>query len=236
MPIIVLDPGHGGKDAGAQGNGLVEKNLALEIAKKTRDSLNKQYEVDVRLTRETDTFVSLSERAQLANRINADCFVSLHHNAAGGEGFETYVYPGLRNQETGQWQNIIHERVMEYLRPLGIRDRGKKEANFAVLRETSMPAILVENLFVDNEKDASHLRNEAFRSELSDAIAKGIAAAMGLKDRFPPETPNWKKDAVDWLFQEGLLTHEDWKKAIDNPLPLWAEAVILRRLYNKLKK
>lgn len=234
-PIVVLDPGHGGKDPGAQANGLIEKQLALEIARKTRDILTKQYVVDVHLTREDDTFISLSDRAQTANRLNADYFVSFHHNAAGGSGFESYVYIGTRNQRTGQLQNTVHDRIMEYLGPLGIRDRGKKDANFAVLRETKMPALLLENLFVDNENDVAHLQRESFRSELANAIAKGIASALGLKDRFPSDSPDWKREAIDWLFQEGLLTNEDWKKSIESPLPLWAEAIILRRLYDKLK-
>ncbi|WP_134701588.1 N-acetylmuramoyl-L-alanine amidase [Ammoniphilus sp. YIM 78166] len=236
MPIVVLDPGHGGRDSGAQGNGLVEKHLALEIAIKTRDILVKQFEVVVHMTRTDDTFISLSERAQMANRLNADYFVSFHHNAAGGSGFESYVYIGTRNQRTGQLQNIVHDRIMEFLRPLGIRDRGKKEANFAVLRETSMPAILLENLFVDNAGDAAHLQRESFRTDLANATAKGIASALGLIDRFPPTAPDWKREAIDWLYQEGLLTHEDWKKSIENPLPLWAEAVVLRRLFDKLNK
>lgn len=234
MPIVILDPGHGGSDPGAQGNGLIEKHMTLDIAKRTRDWLLMQYEVDIRLTRETDVFVPLSERALIANRVGADYFVSFHHNAAGGQGFESFVYTGTRNQVTGKLQDIVHDRIMQYLGPLGIRDRGKKTANFAVLRETAMPAILLENLFVDQPAEANWLKSESFRNQLANAIAKGIGAALNLKERFPSNTPDWKREAIDWMFQEGLLTNEDWKASVENPLPLWAEAVVLRRLYEKL--
>lgn len=236
MAIIVIDPGHGGNDPGAQGNGLVEKQLTLQFGQKLRDWLRQHYQVDVSMTRETDVFISLSDRAQFANQIRADYFISLHHNAAGGEGFESYVYLGTQNGPTGAYQRIIHDEIMAYLTPLGVRNRGKKTANFAVLRETSMPAILLENLFVDQEHDANLLKNPAIVDEYTKSIAKGIAKAFNLVEKFPSQVPDWKKEAVDWMFSEGLLTNEEWKKTLENPLPLWAEAVVLRRLYEKLNK
>lgn len=234
MPILVLDPGHGGKDPGAQSNEIIEKDLALNLGLKVRDWLLNCYAVDVRMTRETDVFVSLSDRANFANQLNADYFVSLHHNAGGGEGFESYVYPGTRSGKTGQMQDIVHAEVIAYLRPLGVKDRGKKEANFAVLRETKMPAILLENLFVDHEMDAMLLKDPEVFKELARAIARGIAKAMGLVELYPLGTPNWKKEAVGWLYTQGLLTDPNWKQKIEDSLPLWAEAIILQKLYQKL--
>lgn len=234
MALIVIDPGHGGNDPGAQGNGLVEKQLTLQFGLKLRDWLRQHYQVDVSMTRESDIYIPLNDRAQFANQLNADYFVSLHHNAAGGEGFESYVYLGTQSGPTGTYQRIIHDEIMAYLRPLGVRDRGRKTANFAVLRETRMPAILLENLFVDNEHDANLLKNPAIIDEFTKSIARGIANAFNLVEKFPPQTPDWKKEAVDWMFSQGLLTNEDWKKMVDDPLPLWADAVVLRRLYEKL--
>ncbi len=236
MSIVVIDPGHGGKDPGAQGNGLVEKQLTLQFGLKLRDWLRQHYQVDVRMTRETDTFLSLSDRAQFANRLNATYFISLHHNAAGGEGFESYVYLGMQENQSGTYQRIIHDEVMQYLSTLGVKDRGKKDANFAVLRETKMPALLLENLFVDHEHDANLLKNPAVIDEWTKSIAKGMAKALNLKELSPVQVPDWKKEAVDWMFNEGLLTNNEWKKTLENPLPLWAEAIILRRLYEKLNR
>lgn len=236
MSIVVIDPGHGGKDPGAKGNGLVEKQLTLQFGLKLRDWLRQHYQVDVRMTRDTDIFLSLSDRAQFANLLNADYFISLHHNAAGGEGFESYVYLGTQENQSGAYQRIIHDEVMQYLSTLGVKDRGKKDANFAVLRETKMPALLLENLFVDHQHDANLLKNPAVIDEWTKSIAKGMAKALNLKELSPVQVPDWKKEAVDWMFNEGLLTNDEWKKTLENPLPLWAEAIILRRLYEKLNR
>jgi N-acetylmuramoyl-L-alanine amidase len=185
MPLLVLDPGHGDHDPGAAANGIVEKDLALEIALKVRKELTANYEVNVRMTRDDDTFVSLSDRADFANDIGADYFVSLHHNAFNqqAEGFETFVYPGTRNGRTGEMQDHIHNEVMAFLKDYGVHDRGKKEANFAVLRETNMPAILIENLFVDHGYDARLLNDQKFIDGLVKVTARGIAKAMGLKGK-----------------------------------------------------
>ncbi|UTE77642.1 N-acetylmuramoyl-L-alanine amidase [Rossellomorea sp. KS-H15a] len=180
MPIIVLDPGHGGTDPGASGNGLQEKNLTLTIGLKVKQLLEAKYVVDVRLTRETDVFVGLSERADYANALGASYFVSLHHNAGGGTGFESYIYPGTSSSETGRRQDVMHGEIINFLSGYGVRDRGQKEANFAVLRETAMPAILLENLFIDTVNDANLLKNSNFITGLSNAIATGIGKALKL--------------------------------------------------------
>ncbi|QHE63498.1 N-acetylmuramoyl-L-alanine amidase [Rossellomorea vietnamensis] len=180
MPIIVLDPGHGGTDPGASANGLQEKNLTLTIGLKVKQLLEAKYVVDVRLTRETDVLVGLSERADYANTLGASYFVSLHHNAGGGTGFESYIYPGTSSSETGRRQDVIHGEIMNFLSGYGVRDRGQKEANFAVLRETAMPAILLENLFIDTVNDANLLKNSNFITGLSNAIATGIGKALKL--------------------------------------------------------
>ncbi|MWC27936.1 N-acetylmuramoyl-L-alanine amidase [Paenibacillus sp. MMS18-CY102] len=256
-PLVVLDAGHGGSDPGAQGYGIVEKNKALSIALKVRDQLLSRFKVRVKMTRDTDVFIPLLERASLANDWKADYFVSLHHNAAGGKGFESYVYKGSRTQESGKRQDAVHSAIMTYLSSVGVNDRGKKEANFAVIRETKMPGILIENLFVDNASDAMLLNNAAVIDKLAAAIATGIGQAMSLvampvtdpppvtpptppttppNAGYPEGTPQWKIDAVEWLYEQGLLTDASWKKKIDEPLPLWAEAAIIKRLFNQLKE
>jgi N-acetylmuramoyl-L-alanine amidase len=180
MPIIVLDPGHGGTDPGAIGNGLQEKNLTLTIGLKVKQLLEANYIVDVRLTRETDVFIELSERADFANNLGASYFVSLHHNAGGGTGFESFIYPGTSSAETGRRQDVLHGEVMKFLTGFGLRDRGQKEANFAVLRETAMPAILLENLFIDSVNDTNLLKDPTFLTGISNAIASGIVKALNL--------------------------------------------------------
>jgi len=175
--IIVLDAGHGGKDPGAVGNGLKEADLNLDICKRVRERLGKKYLAVVRIAPRGE----LSERVQFANDCNAELLLSVHINAGGGTGFESYIYPGA-----GGWTRclraVIHDTVMELLKGYHLDDRGKKDKDFHVLRETLMPAVLLECLFIDNEKDAALLADEMFRDKLSNEIAWGVAQALGLKE------------------------------------------------------
>ncbi|BAB04685.1 N-acetylmuramoyl-L-alanine amidase [Halalkalibacterium halodurans] len=177
---IFLDPGHGGHDPGAVANGLQEKDLVLTISKQIRDILTSEFDgVEVTMSRESDRFLSLTERANAANRCGADYFCSIHINAGGGTGFETFIHPNP-SRESGNAQNIIHPRI---LAEMNVRDRGKKSANFAVLRQTNMPAILTENLFIDNPADAALLKEDQFITKIARGHAEGIADAFGLKRR-----------------------------------------------------
>lgn len=135
--------------------------------------------ITVHMTRTTDTFINLSGRARIANAYHADLFVSFHHNSGGGEGFESYIYPRLRHTRTGSIQDKMHAAVMDFYASHGLQDRGKKEADFAVLRVTTMPAILLENLFLDSAKDAQYLKQPSFVKGLSSAVANGILKAVG---------------------------------------------------------
>src|SRR5690625_2868202 len=139
MAKIYLDAGHGGHDPGAVGNGLREKDVVLKIVKYARDYLLKNYKgVSVRLTRTTDKYLSLSQRANDANRWGADVFVSVHINAGGGKGYEDFIWNGNVSSNTRSLQNAVHNEVSKHFNT----NRGKKRANFAVLRETRMPAVL----------------------------------------------------------------------------------------------
>jgi N-acetylmuramoyl-L-alanine amidase len=186
--IVVIDPGHGGKDPGAVAHGLAEKDVVLRLARMVRNELA-YYDVDVRMTRDADVFVELSDRAAFANRLGAALFVSLHCNAGGGQGFESYIHPNAK-AATATIQNVIHGEVMAYLRGYGITDRGRKRANLAVCRETRMPAVLLENLFIDNPRENSLLKDDSFLRGLARVIAGGIAKALGLQRKAaPPSEP-----------------------------------------------
>jgi N-acetylmuramoyl-L-alanine amidase len=184
--IQVIDPGHGGHDPGAVANGLREKDLTLKIALYTRDYIHELYEgAKVYLTREKDVFVSLNERAAFANRLNADHFCSIHINAGGGRGFESYIYSGsyTSKQKTQALRNVLHDTIVAETR---FANRGKKEANLAVLRETKMPAVLTENGFIDNKDDADFLKSDANLRKIALAHAHGLAKAHGWKPKAKP--------------------------------------------------
>ena len=180
---VLIDPGHGGHDSGAVGHGLKEKDLTLKIAKKIRDMLSKYSNVVVKLTREDDRYLSLSQRAKIANDWKADIFISIHINSATNKnalGFESFVWNGGLGAATIANQNVIHAEIV---RSTGWRDRGKKRANFAVLRNTKMPAILTENGFISNASDAAKLKQDSFLNKIAKGHVDGLVKACGLKKK-----------------------------------------------------
>ncbi|WP_077735621.1 N-acetylmuramoyl-L-alanine amidase [Bacillus sonorensis] len=181
MKKVWLDAGHGGKDSGAAANGMKEKDLVLKMVKYAKSYLENHYKgVQVKLTRSTDVFYELSDRADMANRWGADLFVSIHVNAGGGTGFETYRYPGTKG-DTLKLQECLHSAVLTAMKAYGqIADRGLKEKNLAVVRETHMPAVLTENLFIDRKEDAERLKDSGFAKAVGEAHARGIAKYLGL--------------------------------------------------------
>lgn len=190
MIKLVIDPGHGGKDSGAIGSGLKEKDINLDLSKRVLQKLS-SYDVEVTLTRTSDVEVRLKDRSALANKMKADFFCSIHINAGGGSGFESYVHSNAAAKSVSL-RDVIHDQVVAYYKAAGFPDRGKKRANFAVLRETAMPAVLLENLFIDNPKDAARLKDNSFMEGLAEVIAGGLAAALGipLKPAQPGEQPD----------------------------------------------
>ncbi len=171
---VFIDPGHGGSDPGATGNGLNEKDVVLEISKKVGNILT-QNGVTVECSRTNDTAISLDGRAQHANNWGASLFVSIHANSASSSaatGTECFTYPTADAQNKQLSANIARAIANKF----GIANRGHKEADFAVLRLTNMPAILVETAFINNTSDANLLKNRQgdFAQVIADEILKVI--------------------------------------------------------------
>jgi N-acetylmuramoyl-L-alanine amidase len=169
--IVMIDPGHGGKDPGAIGiGGLREKDVILPVSKKVAEILRKNG-VNAVLTRNTDYFVSLKGRVVMAERRDADLFVSIHANSMGLSrpdinGLEVYYYNSGKRLADAVRKGIN--------RKVKIRDRGIRRARFYVLRKTSMPAILVETGYVTGREDAAKLKQTWFRNQMAEGIADGI--------------------------------------------------------------
>jgi N-acetylmuramoyl-L-alanine amidase len=187
MSLVILDGGHGGTDSGAVGQGFLEKERALTLTKLVEKELVSQG-IRVKLTRSADVFVTLSDRAKMANKEGATLFVSFHLNSGGGTGYESFTHTS-RSKGSVKLQNLLHDNAMEVLKPLGFKDRGKKNANYAVLRETKMPAVLTENGFIDNAKDMSEIGKDAVLGKLAVAYAKAILSYLGVayKESKQPE-------------------------------------------------
>ncbi|OUO92192.1 N-acetylmuramoyl-L-alanine amidase [Cloacibacillus sp. An23] len=170
MKKICIDAGHGGKDPGACAGGVREKDIALVVALKI-GALLTDYEVVY--TRMKDVYVGLSERARIANRAEADMFVSVHCNSApstSANGMEVYVHT-TRSAASTRAAHAIYDRLLS---ASGLRGRGVKANDYAVLCETSMPAVLVELGFISNDGDREQLVSEGWQDRAAEAIAEGI--------------------------------------------------------------
>ena len=181
---ICIDPGHGGSDPGAQGCGLSEAEINLNVSMKLKPLLEAAgYEVY--MTRTTDTDVSLAGRSSFANSKGVTTFASIHTNSAGAVacGIETYCYTGCTSSKGHAYQqarNIQDEMVAVWGGDGKLKDRGVKEANFHVVRETSMPATLTELGFINNcNIDAKYLGDNGHRQEAAAAHCKAITRKWG---------------------------------------------------------
>jgi len=249
MKKIVIDPGHGGTDPGAINGKHYEKNYTLDISLKAAEHLKNNYQIEVYLTRDSDKTVALMERSSYANRLNADLFVSVHVNAGGGSGFESYIYNSA-NLTIAQIQSKLHFIVANFYKALGFKNRGMKKANFSVLRNPLMPAILLENLFIDNPKDLNQLLKHQFINELGKIIGTAIAETFSLTTKpqnnsgltpspiNPGPTPGseepqaaaneWDPEAeIEQLRKDGLVVNKhNYKDPVN-----WGEfATVLNRL------
>lgn len=213
---IFLDPGHGGKDPGAVGYGLQEKDLTLKISLKIRDILQREYQnSEVRLSRTTDVYLTLAERARLANAWGANLLLSVHINATpSGYGYEDFIYEGTVNATSIAVQNAINTEVVK---ATDWRNRGKKRGNLQVLRDSKMAAILTESGFIDNPNDAKLLKDDAFLDRVARGHVNGIANAFGLKRKtiaMGIPAPSKKEEEV-LKFSSGTLKKE-WETFLNS--------------------
>jgi N-acetylmuramoyl-L-alanine amidase len=197
IKTICLDPGHGGRDPGNRAGSNEEKKYTLLLAQETSAQL-KAAGFNVILTRSSDTFVDLPARPEVARKRNADLFVSLHFNSteegrnevrgteifcltpagatstnARGEGDTRWV-GGNRNDEKNL--ALAYQMQKSYTKILDVEDRGVKRARFQVLREATVPAILIEGGFMSHPTEGKKIYDPAYRKQMARAIVEGIVA------------------------------------------------------------
>ena len=171
---VVLDPGHGGLDPGAIGiGGLKETDVVLDVSRIVKKLLSKKG-VKVKLTRNNEIDLDLPPRVSLANKTDANIFVSIHANASRGKrgdinGLETFYYRGWRGR-------LLAKRIQKQILRVspGSPDRGVKQGRYYVIKNTRMPAVLVEIGFLTGRLDARRLEKSIHRKRIAYAIAKGI--------------------------------------------------------------
>ena len=166
--VVYLDPGHGGTDPGASGNGIVEKNMVLDMSLRLKSKLEANG-IKVIMSRTTDEYVSLQDRSNRANSANPNLFISIHINAAtatSASGIETFYYKNIDKSLAQSLQdNLINST--------GAINRGVKWEEFYVVKNTNMPASLVELGFLSNVNEANKLKDNNYQEKLINSMLNG---------------------------------------------------------------
>jgi N-acetylmuramoyl-L-alanine amidase len=173
---VVIDPGHGGKDPGAISvKGFYEKTVNLSVARKVASRL-RQCGLRVVMTRDSDRFVELERRAEIANQYNADLFVSIHADSSMTRTHKGYsVYVARQASYASQKVARTIARNLQAVSPDG---NGIKQADYRVLVKTQMPAVLVEMGYISNHGEASLIATDSFQNRIADAISAGICETI----------------------------------------------------------
>ena len=192
-PLVILDPGHGGKDGGTVSGDVLEKNLNLLLVKKIANEL-KRYQIIVVTTRSVDEMVGLSDRALIANKYPNAIFVSIHHNAAtlnSAKGIETYYSnkkpkslkieqmrllkikegEAFVDNRSKMLAKLLHSSVCQVT---DAADRGVRDRSLAMTRWVSCPSVLIECGFLTNPEEKLDLLSESYRDALSRGVTDGI--------------------------------------------------------------
>ena len=212
---IYIDPGHGGVDSGASYGGVYEKNLALSVANKLKANLI-QLGYQVLMTRTADYNVDFkTERSKMANQSNADLFISIHFNATGlassnATGIETYWYQydpeyqpkinaAMHNDPTrlAESEILANQVQTSLISGTGAVNRGVRRDTFAVLRETAIPAILVELGFMNNPSDLQKIKQDSYQTKLANALAQGIDNWYGAVGSKPTSGTSTQKKSTE---------------------------------------
>lgn len=203
---IFIDPGHGGVDSGACGpSGVMEKQVNLAVGALLGD-LCRSGGHSVKLSREGDYFIDLSPRAEMANSWGADIYVSIHCNSStpAARGTETFSFPG-----SSRGAELARRMQTALTQTLGTEDRGVKTANFAVLRRSAMPAVLVELAFLTNPAEEKLLSDPAVHKK----CAAALYTALTGQDTQPPESDMTTGQAVK-IIQEHVEGADEWCRYI----------------------
>lgn len=171
--LVVIDPGHGGADRGTHWNGLSEKVLTLDVAKRV-ETILRDNGVTTVMTRRSDKTVSLDDRALMANRFPNSLLVSIHFNAnriTGISGYETF-------HRSASGKGVARSIQQSLAKTIPGNNRGVTNMDFAVLTRTKGVAVLIECAFISNKTEAARCATPAHRQKLAEAIARGILRAM----------------------------------------------------------
>lgn len=174
VPLIILDPGHGGVDDGCVETGVKEKKVNLRIALLTKSKLEEKG-FQVMLTREKDAYIAIEDRAKFANQMGADAFISIHQNTfedTSVYGLETWYDGADKRRDSGRLAQLVHEQT---LLATGAQEREiHGDADFHVTSNTQMPSCLIETGFLSNQEERDQLLDISYQEKIAEGIAEGI--------------------------------------------------------------
>lgn len=176
---VVIDAGHGGTDMGTRSKTpfCEEKRLCLQTARLVRKYLD-QLGYHVVMTRQTDAFIPLARRVEIASQAASSIFVSIHYNSARSplaQGVEVFFFDSKESPTRAQSSQRLASGILSsIIRRTGFTSRGVKKGNFYVLRETTMPAIIIEGGFISNPRECALLKDLEYQEKIAKGIADGI--------------------------------------------------------------
>ena len=208
---IHINAGHGGKDPGACGKGLKEKDITLTTALLLGSELTRKG-FEVSYTRVSDTYFSPYEIADRANNDNSDLFISIHTNSVADisvSGIETLIY-----KKGGKEDQLADNIQKELIKTTGFKDRGVKERpDLIVLNSTKMSAVLIELGFISCVSDSFKLKKQSFLQSAAEAICKGVCQYYGIdtKESNPLDNiPDWQRTGFENLVSGNVITDKDY--------------------------
>lgn len=239
---VCLDYGHSAQTKGKRSpdSSLMEYEFNRDVGRRLKAILER-HNIEVIETVTDDTDVSLTERCNIANKNNADYFVSIHANADGmgynwtsAKGWEIYIVG------KGGKAEKLAKSIQESSRELGLIDRGVKVANFQVLRDTNMPAVLIEHGFYTNKEECELLKTESFRQKCAEVDARGILSYLGInyipteeKTVEKPITDAWKIAEYQKALSRGIISDKSWLDRLNDKIDVASVLAMLNNLYER---
>lgn len=243
---VCLDAGHGASTNGKRSpdSSLMEYEFNRDVGRRLKAILER-HNIEVIETVTDGTDVSLTERCNIANKNNVDYFVSIHANADGNgynwtsaKGWEIHIVG--KGGKAEKLAKAIHKHSIPIL---GLKDRGVRISNFQVLRDTDMPAVLIEHGFYTNKEECGILKTEEFRQKCAEADAKGILEFLGInyQDNKTEETvekpiiDDWKVEQYQKALVHGIITDKNWINRLNDTVSAGEIFAMLNNLYDKIK-
>lgn len=236
-PILIIDVGHGGKDAGASYGDYLEKDFNLEI------SLYQYYRfmdlgIDALINRTDDVYLSPDDRVEMINRSEAKICISNHVNAGGGEGAET-IHSIYTDGKLAHKILYALQDAGQKIRRVFTRANSRGSDYYYIIRRTEAQTIIIEYAFIDHDEDRERLKDNL--EHYAEAVIKALCSHLDLKYT-PPKIEDkdikedWKLNGIKYLHENELLQDiEGWTKKIDGDAPVWMVGILLKNVHKDLR-